>query len=1100
MPGIASHIKNQTAIIRGEAQALADILTWSKGLPGWQRDALRRLCIKGEIDNADLDELMLLCKKKSVGCIELAAQHIPDPEADSTVVNLVAIHGTENVNALKPDQSLTFDRTGLTVIYGDNGSGKSGYVRILKQVCRARMPSKGEKILPNIYKRDTDSPKAVIEFNSHDNQRSHAWAEDKPVDPLLSSVSVFDNRAASVYVNKANDVAYTPFSMLVLERLAETCQKIKERIKMEIRQLRQQTPDTITHPKCNDETAVYKLISGLSHRTEEQDVYDLATFNDQDKAQLAMLRADLAKDPAKAARQAEALKNRLENINEAFDRFQKVVEHDKVRRLISLYHAHQTAQKAAAVAADVIFADDPLPNIGSDVWCALWEAARRYSRQRAYPDMSFPFTDDGARCVLCHQELDADAVERFNRFASFIMDESKRKEEEAATAYRAALDEMNAAENLATILGAVAVVRHELDDRVLAKLIRRTEVTLKWRLRAIRRNHMRDDTNGSLPEAEGWPADKVSAHITSLSERIIALRAEDASEKRMKIHAEFEELAARDWLAVIQGDVIAEINRRKAQFMLKETEKEADTTRITKKSGQLAEQLVTAMLRKQFSKEIEKLGVTGLAVELRRDRTSYGVPYFRIRLIQNSASPVGNILSEGEHQCVALAAFLAELTTAQSRSAIVFDDPVSSLDHIHRQKVADRLAEEGLHRQVIVFTHDIAFQSLLDQACHRKNTHVAFRSMTRTADYAGLIRQNQPMHVQSSTIRQLTKTKTPECIAEGDLKSCGSHFVNILDNAHEKGFLNYVATLPGWQDSHKRLDTLSMNRASEAMRSLHQEIKGDGPDYEDVFIAGAYQILYHLRHCNMAFMIYNAIFDKMFSHQFAVPDLFICDVGAGSDAGLTGLLLALKQRNMNPYIRYISIEPSDAMHEAGCSFLNNLNLWQEYNKKIDYHRYRNLKEISNLKQLRKDKNIITAFHLSLKYNSRCDNHDILDVNNIFKPLINSIYPDTYMCTCNINKTNHLEGILNKFSDINYQKHEILIHNPIISSSYPAFVKKQATFQEKLHSRYGFCFPKEYYHNPGHQNPCLYRGPRPLEMGRFKRPYNAVLHYGWRTDA
>ena len=97
---------------------------------------------------------------------------------------------------------------------------------------------------------------------------------------------------------------------------------------------------------------------------------------------------------------------------------------------------------------------------------------------------------------------------------------------------------------------------------------------------------------------------------------------------------------------------------------------------------------------------------------------------------------------------MALAAFLAELATTKSRSAIVFDDPVSSLDHMHREAVADRLAEEGQNRQIIVLTHDIAFLFLLDQACREKATHVAFRSMSRTDNYAGFIQQDPPLRAQ----------------------------------------------------------------------------------------------------------------------------------------------------------------------------------------------------------------------------------------------------------------------------------------------------------------------------------------------------------------
>lgn len=43
------------------------------------------------------------------------------------------------------------------------------------------------------------------------------------------------------------------------------------------------------------------------------------------------------------------------------------------------------------------------------------------------------------------------------------------------------------------------------------------------------------------------------------------------------------------------------------------------------------------------------------------------------------------------------------------RSGIVFDDPVSSLDHKWRYRVAKRLVKEGKVRQVLIFTHDIVF-------------------------------------------------------------------------------------------------------------------------------------------------------------------------------------------------------------------------------------------------------------------------------------------------------------------------------------------------------------------------------------------------------
>ena len=170
--------------------------------------------------------------------------------------------------------------------------------------------------------------------------------------------------------------------------------------------------------------------------------------------------------------------------------------------------------------------------------------------------------------------------------------------------------------------------------------------------------------------------------------------------------------------------------------------------KITTQSAHIAQALVTNRLRGRFAIEVNKLGVAGLAIELQKAKTTAGVPFFQVQLINKPSESVGKVLSEGEHRCVALAAFLAELSTIDAQSAIVFDDPVSSLDHLHRDLVAARLAEAGESRQVIVFTHDMAFLLLLDEACRatkdRAATPVSYRMISRGADYAGFCHQDPP--------------------------------------------------------------------------------------------------------------------------------------------------------------------------------------------------------------------------------------------------------------------------------------------------------------------------------------------------------------------
>ena len=103
---------------------------------------------------------------------------------------------------------MEFGTEGLTVVYGDNGSGKSGYVRLLKEVCRAR--ARAGRSCPMCSRPVQDLPKPLLSIPGGPS----LWRVTRtalPSHPELGSVSVFDRACASVYVTAENEVAYRPF-------------------------------------------------------------------------------------------------------------------------------------------------------------------------------------------------------------------------------------------------------------------------------------------------------------------------------------------------------------------------------------------------------------------------------------------------------------------------------------------------------------------------------------------------------------------------------------------------------------------------------------------------------------------------------------------------------------------------------------------------------------------------------------------------------------------------------------------------------------------------------------------------------------------------
>lgn len=728
-----------------EADALANILLWSAEGPGWQRDALRRLATQPALAPTEIDELVAICKGDRA-TVPLEPEHVRDPNRDNGEVYLRQVHSVQHVNALAPDQRLTLHRVGLTIIYGDNGSGKSGYARILKKVCRARMPTRVEEIIPNIYDPAPSTPSATIEYAIGGQNHTCTWQLGQAADTVLSAVSVFDARTANIHVDETNDVAYTPVPLRLLGGLAQLCKSVKDKLAAEISQIKAQTPQTIQTPACTSTTAVGKLMARLTSTTNPATVETLASLSQSEQDRLAQLTSDLAGDPARAGRQLAAVKAKIDGHIIRLDRLFASIGDDAATNLRRLANESDTARRAAETASSALFRDEPLPQVGSEVWQALWSSARAFSNEEAYPDLNFPVTDPGSVCVLCQQELTPIAAARLSRFEAFVRDDSQKRAEAARSVYDAAVATFKGETvSLAELANIVALVRDDLRQDALAAEIRSSVLSALWRHRQIERHHANTAREFDAPIVT-YARQALAAQAASVDARATALTAEAGSPARAALLAEKAELADRQWLGGIKSDVIAEIDRLKQIKRLETAQRDTATNRITTKSTEIAQALVTDALRAQFAREVASFEIAGLAVELRQQNSVQGIPRFKVALTRKPNAAVGQVLSEGEHRCVALAAFMAELATTENKSAIVFDDPVSSLDHMHRQAVAQRLISEASHRQVIVFTHDLAFLFELNRAADdvQPKPQVAISSISRGAEKSGFCRSEPP--------------------------------------------------------------------------------------------------------------------------------------------------------------------------------------------------------------------------------------------------------------------------------------------------------------------------------------------------------------------
>lgn len=236
--------------------------------------------------------------------------------------------------------------------------------------------------------------------------------------------------------------------------------------------------------------------------------------------------------------------------------------------------------------------------------------------------------------------------------------------------------------------------------------------------------HRRQAVTTALEEGKDLPADcpglvvvsrETEAFAGQVVERIGTLRTNSTDDTRKQMNAELQELRARKLLATHQQTVLDDIERRKKYAAYGLCIDETKTQAITQKSTAVTKATVSQRLKQSFSDELLNLSFNHIEVGLKELGGTDGVFYHKLVLMRAPGVDLPKVVSEGEQRCLSIAAFFAELSTADDQSGIVFDDPVSSLDYQWRQGVARRLVQEAKTRQVIIFTHDVVFLLLLKQ-------------------------------------------------------------------------------------------------------------------------------------------------------------------------------------------------------------------------------------------------------------------------------------------------------------------------------------------------------------------------------------------------
>ena len=726
---------------------LQRILQWSHDRPSWQRDALRRLVVNGHLSGDDIDALTRICKGAH-GLADhheftpLSSVHVPEKSDAAAPVSLLSIFHHRGVNALAEGQTLRFSPQ-LTVVYGDNAAGKTGYIRILKSACRARGP---EEILGNVVSGTAPrSPIVAIKYRVGTANEPREWAGNGE-DAFVSRVSVFDTHCAAVYLNEKTDVAFRPFGLDLFDHLVRACKAVRARLEKEQRALVTRNVAKV-QAEIPEGTAVSKLLANITSLTKAETVQELAHLSTEEQSRLALLRDSIrdlqAKDPQKLVQQLKLRAERLQVLARHIADVEAALSPATVDRVFSVRaEGRRTSEQARRLRA-ATFPPGLLDGTGSETWTHFWDAARRFSQHSAYPNQDFPVVENGAHCLLCQQELGDAARHRLRQFEAFVTSTTEtelRTVRHTFAQLQRSFSDLNVRpDSIDAILNELRI-HHEGASASIASALTIAERRRQAVVFALREN---GDLPADCPDLVSV-ADEIDTLLVQTSERVSTLQTNANPAARRRLVAAAGELHARRVLSQYENVVLDEIERKRQYAAYSLCIEDTKTQAITRKSTIVTRTAVTEKLKQSFAEELSRLGFRHVEVELREVGGAEGVLYHKLVLTRAPGVDLPKVVSEGEQRCLSIAAFFAELSTADERSGIVFDDPVSSLDYKWRENVARRLVEEANTRQVVVFTHDVVFLLLLKQLAVEEGVPQDDQHVRQLASGAGVCAEDLP--------------------------------------------------------------------------------------------------------------------------------------------------------------------------------------------------------------------------------------------------------------------------------------------------------------------------------------------------------------------
>lgn len=780
---------------------------WANTQDSWVRavvgDLLRSRLQASDVDIDRYMQLLLAEKKLSdepfdtVPRLEEQEVDAAEPEA----VRLDSLVIEDGINALKAGGRIDF-AAGVTVIFGENGSGKSGFVRVIKRAAGLRI---AEDILHNVRVAEKHSPRATFGVTVGSSSFPIAWNNEFGIVPL-NRVSIFDSRGARLHVEDDLTYVYTPGELTLFPLVQNVIERVRNRLEGTI--TAKNPGPNILLTSFDRSSSIYPTIETLSAATDLQDIRTYAALPEAIDSTIESLRVEV--DALKSTNiQAELKRARdragvVSGIKNAFSTAANVA----IARYEELLQIRDSAARLRDDAGSNAFQGLGIPGVLGPEWRRFVQAGEDYLQQNA--GETYPSGKDA--CVYCQQPLTSSALELLKKYRAFSNDQIKTALDEAERKlvdYVAPIASMDI-EGIRKQLTAetnggpdvLTTVNEALDSLIAMKAAVAVRTRVDWK-----------DKDASL----GVATRVAVAEDTRLTELVTGLRSSVAERQAAfkAKQAELVELQARKAAKAM----LPQIERRvaDAKWISRATIVKNNLSTVLRTLTEAAKDASEELLNKDFERRFESE-----CKRLRAPNVTLNFPGRQGQVTRRKLVATykpSQVLSEGEQKALALADFMAEVTSMPASSPVVFDDPITSMDYRRIHEVCDRILDLAQDHQIIVFTHNIWFAAeLLGKA--NKKTLKYYDICLEGAD-AGVVTAGT--HPRVDTVAQVVNSI--KAIVDAADKQQGEVKAALVEKGYER-----LRNLTEIVVEHEMLKGVIQRYAPNVMMTKLEQIKTDELD------------------------------------------------------------------------------------------------------------------------------------------------------------------------------------------------------------------------------------------------------------------------------